>query len=286
MKTFDKTGEELKRERFRMLEDIAAELSGDVVFPTFFDSVLRLRNALRDPSSDDDTVVKLIRTEPLVCARLIQQANMSSKAHRQEVRDLTTAIDRLGIDTVRSIALTIAMNQLVRSKELVVFHDMSHTLWQHSLYCSVAAEVITRELSDLDPEEASLTGLIHDLGAFYMLYRAAQYADLRARPDTVRYLIAQWHDSIGETLLTSLKLPTDTIEAVRRHDQPRPPLNDAPRTLGDVMYAANALARAEFEWLEDRPIDRILGDQYHALRTEIQAHYNALQDDYAATASG
>lgn len=266
-----------------MLEDIAVELSGDVVFPTFFDSVLRLRNALRDPSFDDDRVVKLIRTEPLVCARLIQHANTSSKAHRQEVRDLTTAVDRLGIDTVRNIALTVAMNQLVRSKELVPFHDMSRTLWQHSLYCSAAAEVIARELSDLDPDEAWLSGLIHDLGAFYMLYRAAQYADLRARPDTVRYLIAQWHDSIGETLLTSLKLPGATIEAVRLHDQPRPPQMDAPRTASDVVYAANALARAEFEWMEDRPNVCILGDQYHALRTEIQSHYNALQGDSAAT---
>lgn len=269
-----------------MLEDIAVELSGDVVFPTYFDSVLRLRNALRDQAIDDNSVVSLIRTEPLVSARLIHQANAASKGSRQDVRDLTTAIDRLGIDAVRNIALTVAMNQLVRSKELVLFHDMSRTLWQHSLYCSAAAEVIARELSDLDPEEASLTGLIHDLGAFYLLYRAAQYADLRARPDTVRYVIAQWHDSIGETLLTSLKLPGATIEAVRLHDQPRPPQMDAPRTVSDVIYAANALARAEFEWLEDRPIERILGDQYHELRTEIQARYNALQGDYAATASG
>ncbi|MGL1834906.1 HDOD domain-containing protein [Rhodocyclaceae bacterium SMB388] len=285
MNSFDKKGEELKRERFRMLEDIAVELSGDVVFPTYFDSVLRLRNALRDQAIDDDSVVSLIRTEPLVSARLIHHANAASKGSRQEVRDLTTAIDRLGIDAVRNTALTVVMNQLVRSKELVLFHDMSRTLWQHSLYCSAAAEVIARELSDVDPDEASLTGLIHDLGAFYMLYRAAQYADLRARPDTVRYLVAQWHDSIGETLLTSLKLPAAAIEAVRLHDQPRPPLMEAPRTMSDVIYAANTLARAEFEWLEDGPIERILGDQYHALRAEIEEHFDALQDDYVAIAA-
>ena len=34
--TVDKFGEALNATRFRMLEDIARELAGDVVFPTYF----------------------------------------------------------------------------------------------------------------------------------------------------------------------------------------------------------------------------------------------------------
>lgn len=36
-----------------------------------------------------------------------------------------------------------------------------------------------------------LAGLVHDLGAFYMIYRAAQYPELRIRPDSVKHLILQ-----------------------------------------------------------------------------------------------
>ena len=46
----NKTGDDLKAQRFQMLEDIAKELSGEVVFPTHFDAVLRLRKVLQDPN--------------------------------------------------------------------------------------------------------------------------------------------------------------------------------------------------------------------------------------------
>lgn len=49
-------------------------------------------------------------------------------------------------------------------------------------------------------------GLVHDMGAFYMLYRAVQYEDLRQRPETVKYLIAQWHESLGVSLLGALEV--------------------------------------------------------------------------------
>ena len=56
-----------------------------------------------------------------------------------------------------------------------------------------------------------LAGLVHDLGAFYMLYRSAQYEELRLRPDTVKYLILQWHESIGVSLLDALGVPEEIV---------------------------------------------------------------------------
>ncbi len=277
----DKKGEALKQQRFQMLEDIASEMSGEIVFPSYFDAVLRLRNALRDPDVPFERIVALVRTEPMTCTRLLQQANSAAQGVSREVRDIGAAIQRLGINAVRNVALSVAMTQLVRSKELVPFAQLSRTLWLHSLYSAAAAEVLSAELSRINPEEALFAGLIHDLGAFYMLYRAAQYEELRERPDTVRYLITQWHESIGEALLFALKLPEAFVDAVRHHDQPRPPLRENPRNLGEIVYAANLLARAEFEWTEDLPVERTLGEQYLALAPQIEARFKALQAEYA-----
>ena len=47
--TVDKFGEALNATRFRMLEDIARELAGEVIFPTYFDAALRLRKELQNP---------------------------------------------------------------------------------------------------------------------------------------------------------------------------------------------------------------------------------------------
>ena len=279
----DKKGTALKEQRFRMLEDIAREMSsGDVVFPTSFDVVLKVRDVLRDPDVSVDRIVALIRTEPLVCARLIYQANSASQGAARTVTDVSAANKQLGINAVRNAALAIAVSQLVRAKELVRFKQLSSRIWLHSLHTAAAAEVIAAEhCPRVKPEEAMFAGLVHDLGAFYMLYRAAQYEELRERPDTVRYLIVQWHESICDSLLFALKLPESVIEAVRDHDQPREPMLDPPRNLGDVVYAANVLARAEMEW-EDDGAERRLGDLYHGLKDRIDARFAELKQDSAA----
>lgn len=280
--TDDKKGEALKQQRFKMLEDIAAELAGDIVFPTYFDAVLRLRNVMRDADVPLERVVTAVRAEPLICARLIRLANSVVEGLASEIRDVATAIRRLGLNQVRNAALAVAMSQLSRSKELSPFSALSRRLWEHSLMAAAAAQVIARELSHakVNPDEAQFAGLVHDLGAFYMLYRAAQYEELRVRPDTVRHLIAQWHESIGEALLFALQLPESIVEAVRFHDQPRPPQLDDPRSLGDVVYAANALAGAEFEWADDLRVDHVLGGQFHALAPQIETQYHALRAEF------
>lgn len=97
-------------------------------------------------------------------------------------RDLQTAIKRLGVEVVRTTALAIAMNQLMRSKETAVFSEFTKSLWDHSLRAAAASRLLARKFTRLSADEAMLAGLVHDLGAFYMIYRAAQYPELRIRP--------------------------------------------------------------------------------------------------------
>lgn len=279
--TDDKRGEALKMQRFKMLEDIAAEMSESMVFPTCFDVSLRLRNALRDPDISIDRIAAIVQLEPLICSRLIRMANVAALRSGSEVRDSATAVMKLGIKAVRNIVLAVAINQLVKSKELLPFSELSRRLWEHSIHTSSAAGIIGRKLSSVNPDEAAFAGLVHDLGAFYMLYRAAQYDELRTRPESLRYLISNWHESIGESLLFALKLPEELIKAAAYHDEPRPPLLENPRTLSDVVYAANALSSVEFDWLSEERVERKLGDQYHALVPEIDAHYQGLLAEYA-----
>ena len=245
----DKTGAALSAQRFQMLEDIAQELTGDVIFPTAFDIVARLRKVLQDPDLPMSRLAEVVELEPLISGRLIGMANSVAFRRRGlEVRSVRVAVTRLGIVLVRSTAMGIAMHQLLKAKDLLPFGDLPQRLWRHSLHTAAAAEVIAHRMTSIAPDEALLAGLVHDLGAFYMLYRAGQYAELRERPDTVRYLITEWHESIGHSLLVALGMPHTVADAMRDHDRPRPiprPL----KTLSDVIYVANLIAGGKFEWL-------------------------------------
>ena len=272
----DKKGDALKAQRFQMLEDIAKELSGEVVFPTYFDVVLRLRKVLQDPNQSIGEIAATILIEPLISAKLLHLANsVAFNPEGREVVDLKSAIARLGINAVRTTAMSIVMSQLLRAKGMAEFAELTHSLWDHSIKSSAAARVIAKTMTRLNPEEAMLAGLIHDLGAFYMLYRATQYEELRHRPDTVKYLIMQWHESIGVSLLSALGIPEEIIDATADHDHIRPTPSPI-RSFSDVVYVANMLVGGHFEWLmQDQPENlaevTLLMEKYSYLLPEIDA---------------
>lgn len=234
---------------FRMLEDIARELAGEVIFPTCFDAAFRLRRELQNPLLPTARIASIVSAEPLVATKLIHLANSVCYQRRDSApaSDLKAAIARLGIEQVRTTALAVAMGQLLRSKALAPFSDFTRELWAHSLKAAAAAHSVARAQTRINPDEALLAGLVHDLGAFYMLYRAVQYADLRARPEPLRQLIVQWHESIGATLLNALGMPDAIVQATIDHDQPRH-LPIPVQTLADVVYVGNLIAATPVDW--------------------------------------
>jgi HD-like signal output (HDOD) protein len=274
----DKRDEALKAQRFAMLQDIARDLSGEISFPTCFDVAIRIRNALRDPLVSIRQVSRLISTEPLVTAKLLRLANSAAQhTGGRAITDVESAIVRLGIEAARSAALSVAMEQLLRSKDLAVFAELAKELWVHAIKSAAAARVLARNFTRINPDEAMTAGLVHDLGAFYMLYRAAQYEELRIRPNTVKYLIIQWHESIGESLMAALGLPEQIVDAVRDHDQPRDEVTE-PVTLSDIVYVANQLGGGMWEWVRQSAGEvleppEISNPVYLALADEIDAEY-------------
>jgi len=284
--TADKVGEALNAQRFQMLEDIARELAGEVVFPTSFEAAIRMRKALLNSNLPIPRIASIVSVEPLVAAKLIHLANsVLYSPDGTLARDLQAAISRLGVNLVRTTALAIAMSQLMRSKEMAIFNDFTQALWAHTLKTAAAARILARSQTRINPDEALLAGLVHDLGAFYMLYRAAQYPELRARPETVKYLIIQWHEGIGVTLLHALGIPEDIVNATIDHEQPRP-APETVRTLADIVYVANILAGTHFELLyQDHDPDAseagIVRQRYADLVPEIETETREMQAIFA-----
>jgi putative nucleotidyltransferase with HDIG domain len=282
----DKKGDALKSQRFEMLADIAKELSGEVVFPTYFDAVLRLRKILNDPDLSIAEIAHAVSVEPLISAKLLQLANSAAfNTGGKQLVDLKSAITRLGLNAVRTAALSIVMTQLMRAKGMAEFSEITHSLWEHSIKTAAAANIVARQMSRQNPEEALLAGLIHDLGAFYMLYRATQYEELRHRPDTIKYLIIQWHESIGVSLLNALGMPEEIVEATIDHDHMRTTPTTV-RNLSDIIYVANMLSGGHFEWLmQDKPEIpyemSLLEEKYGHLRPEIEAAATEMRSSFA-----
>ena len=249
---------------FKILEDIAKDLSGDEIsFPTFLDITFQVRTALKDPNLSADQLAKLVGAEPLMSTKIIRTANsVALNPSGREIADVKSAILRVGMETVRTVSFAVAMEQLLRSKQMVPFEDVSQRLWVHTSHVAALCRVLAKKLAKINGDEAMFAGLVHDLGVFYLMSRAANFPDLVADRVELHALLVGWHDNIGHALLSALGSPESVLEAVQMHETDRE-ITEV-KTLSDVLYLANKIANRTSGWRDpelDGEVDTSMIDE-------------------------
>ncbi|MGB4466699.1 MAG: HDOD domain-containing protein [Azovibrio sp.] len=239
---------------FKILEDIARDLSGDeVTFPTFLDITFQVRGALKNPNLNVEQLAKLVGAEPLMSAKIIRMANsVAMNPSGRAVADVKTAIVRVGIESVRTVSFAVAMEQLLQSRQMQVFQGISQRLWEHTAHVAVLCRVLARKVARINGDEAMFAGLVHDIGVFYLMSRAAHFPELVADKEELHALLVGWHDSIGHALLSALGQPESVLQAVQEHEQDRE--IKTLKSLSDVLYVANKIANTVASW-RDKDLD-------------------------------
>jgi HD-like signal output (HDOD) protein len=207
---------------YRFLRDIAQDLSRKhLKFPTFIDASLGVRMALGKKDLSSVELARVVTSEPLLCARVVAMANsVAFNPSGREVSDVKNAVMMVGQNAVRSLSVTLAMEQISQAKELEPFKAQARELWEHSLEVAALAFVIGKHRGLANPDEAMFAGLVHDLGHFYLMWRATQFPELVAQPDELRAIVHDWHPGIGSALLQSLDLPESVSRACDEHELP------------------------------------------------------------------
>jgi len=232
----------------RLLAQIAQELSSpDLVFPTSFDLTLRVQNLLKRPETGIDQIAALVATEPLLSSKIMAYANSTAvRGSGPEITELRTAVMRIGLDAVRSVSYTVAVEQLVRSKHMAPYMDVSRLMWEHSLMVAVLGRRLAREYR-LNPEKAFFLGVIHDLGGFYLLYRCSADAELARDREQLLDLVFDWHDGIGHALLSALGVQEELVTAVQDHESDASGLTGV-RNWTELLLVADQLVQTAIDW--------------------------------------
>jgi len=242
---------------FKILEDIARDLSGDeITFPTFLDITFQVRTALKDPNLNVEQLAKLVGAEPLMSAKIIRMANsVALNPSGREIADVKSAIVRVGMEAVRTVSFAVAMEQLLKSKQMQVFEGISHKLWIHTSHVAALCRVLAKKMAKINGDEAMFAGLVHDLGVFYLLSRAAQFPEIVADKAELHSLLVGWHDNIGHALLSALGQPESILVAVQEHETDREIAEI--KTLSDVLYVANKIANLTSSWRDPQYGDAV-----------------------------
>ncbi len=226
----------------RLCNDVC---KGDVNLPTLPDVALRIKKALDDPDCSTAKVVRVISTEPVVTASLIKLANSAAfSPSNKPVTELKSAITRVGYDTARNTAVSIAIKNTFNPNKAGPLKDHLKKLWQHSLTVAAIAYVLPNKPPGINSDEAMLAGIVHDIGKFYILMRADNNPALFNNKETLEELITLWHADIGKVILESWGFSEAIIQATDEHEVLDQKTVRA-ANLTDVIIVANLLSYLE-----------------------------------------
>jgi hypothetical protein len=111
-------------------------------------------------------------------------------------------------------------------------------LWEHSAHVAALAQVLARRVTHLDPEIAMFAGIVHEVGGFYLLSRAADFPALL--DEELADLDSDAEAIVGRAVLRALTVPERVMSAIEYYWEGF--LAMPPRTLGDTLLLAERLA--------------------------------------------
>ena len=239
---------------FKFVKQLGNELSaGELKLPAFPDIAVRVKQVLESEHVSADRVAKVIGSDPVLTARLLRVAN-SNFANRSgnQIKDLRTAIARLGYDLAYSTAVSIAVEQILQSKSVGACREQLKVLWKHSVQVSAIAYVIAKRHSTVNPDEAMLAGLLHDIGKFYIYTRSQQYPELFEDSAAMDALMRNWHTGVGHAILEAWGFSDDIANTANEHDDLERP-HAGPPDVTDLVITANLCAHwseldEDFDW--------------------------------------
>ena len=229
------------------LTQVTGELSqGPLNLPCFPDIVPRVRQALGDPKSTSEDIVRIAGTEPRLAARLLQTANSAVfNPGGQPLTNLRQAVTRLGHHLVQSVTMVFAIQQMKTEASLRPVAGALGDLWEKSIAFASICQVLAQRLR-VPADKVFLTGLLHGIGCFYIMVRAAGASGGIGYDRLLTNAVAQWHPSIGRAVLDKWGFEAVMCDAVGSQlDYARKSKRAADIT--DVLIASVALADALLE---------------------------------------
>lgn len=218
----------------KLIEDLEA---GRLQLPTLPEVALRVRDAVEDERSTVNDIAGIIATDAAISARLIQVANSPLYRGRDPIDRLPMVVNRLGSRLVRNLVTSQVMKQMFQATTDYVDQKL-RAVWEHSVEVASISRVLASQFSRLQPEQAMLAGLLHDIGTLPLLYRVEERPEMLERPAVLDHLIRTLHPRVGCAILEQWKFP-DTLVAVARDHENLSYSHEGPPDLVDVVIVAN-----------------------------------------------
>lgn len=212
--------------------------------PTLPQIAFKVLEAVENEENDAEDLSKLLSLDPALSARLLRVANSPLYRGNAPIEHLLSAVARLGTKLVRNVVSALVVLQLFRAKSSM-FKARMQKLWLHSIEVAATSQVLARRLTNLDPEEAMLAGLLHDIGTLPILSRAEQTPELATAEQAVEHVITTHHTTIGKRILRAWNFRPELVAVAAQHENLQ--RDSAEVDYVDIVTVANLYSKADDE---------------------------------------
>lgn len=195
--------DKVEKELFTLIE------TDNLVLPTLPEVALKARETAEDDNASASDLAAVISNDAAMTARIIQVANSPIMRGAREVEDIQMAIARLGMACISNMVTGLAMSQMFQATNDVIDKCMRDN-WQQSTQVAGISGVLARHYTKLRPDQATLAGLIHNIGALPIL----KYAEDNGGIDdtfTLTHVINSLHPKIGTKILEKWEFPEELV---------------------------------------------------------------------------
>ncbi len=241
-----------------MIERVLEARGGIPPIPVVACEVLKLAGSEDARLSD---IARLIASDPGLATQVLRACNSAYYGIPQPVRSISGAVALLGFKTVRNL---VVLHSLPRGRAGTPGFAET-TIWTHSAAAALTARLLANHGGEVDPEEAMLAGLIHDMGRLVLNllmpdhYAPVMHAIYNREGTSIeleRRALGTDHAAVGEIVLRHWRFPEDLVQSVaRHHDDPETldALTLRVRAADEILWALGIGVRAASDPLTEMP---------------------------------
>ena len=191
------------------LNELVDAIKNDrLTLPTLPEVALKIRDAVSDPEVNSSTLSNVIGQDAALAARIIKVANSPLLRGAVTVDNLQLAITRMGINFVRNLATGLAMEQMFQATHDAVDKRLRRS-WEHSLEVASISHVLASHFTKLKPDQATLAGLVHEIGILPILTLAEDNPEILEQEAVLDKIIQRLHGKVGKAIMKAWEFPAE-----------------------------------------------------------------------------
>ncbi len=206
---------------------LIATKTGDL--PLITGTAMKALQMTKDPDISLRDLQQVISQDQALTAKILRIVNSAMYSMSGEVSTLSHAVALLGMETVRSVIMAAAIQQVFQSGRVCTKDLGTKLLSDHSWGAALCARIIARGSGYSDPEEAFICGLMHDIGKPVLLQNLhGRYTPIIAEVyrgqitfhEAEIATLGFSHAQVGALLAIKWNFPPQLAEGIGFHHEP------------------------------------------------------------------